>query len=114
MPTPIMPPCITSHDARGRPLVGRAKAYGVGGAASSCAIPPPFRGRYGVSAPRPGHRGLPRPCRAEKSTTQILHILLRLRACEAEHELGCSSFEIGARLSKAVLGRTGHREGGEE
>ena len=51
---------------------------------------------------------------AEKSTTQILHILLGLRACEAEHELGCSSFEIGARLSKAVLGRTGDREGGEE
>src|SRR5206468_2016332 len=30
--------------------------------------------------------------RAEKSTSQILHIPLRLGACEAEHELGCSSF----------------------
>src|SRR2546423_4676728 len=34
---------------------------------------------------RPATGGLPRRCRAEKSTTQILHILLRLRACEAEH-----------------------------
>ena len=54
------------------------------------------------------------PPYARNSTTQILHILLRLRACKAEHELGCSGFEIGARLSKAVLGRAGNRKGGEE
>ena len=44
----------------------------------------------------------------------MLHILLGLRACKAEHELGCSSFEVGARLSKAILRRTGDRKGGEE